>query len=428
MADPQIKVAECNSAMPFDDSDADLFISSGVYNYSGQSIYVRTNGATYTIPPRPNGNDVKRHVLVKAWIRHGQASVPSAYMANKISHRDQGREFRIEIPVEVLVQGPYFEPHARISMAFENDLAILEQTDPHSSAYVGVALHEITQRFFGDDRSGPVPMLVLANCHNTSINTLYVVINNKICQVRVAHDPDRPETLRFALDNVEDAKEGKSRRVTEVKFDWNNSAVDKVMISNFEWIVGTDYVEVNKALAKLVKEDSRKVSPEVLNAQVTIKSSELEKEIERLNEVIATKEVSIKNQNDRIKALQSELDSANDKFETSTKQQAAYEKFQMDHQLNQDKLEQSNVNRVMSQEEHERKMREMETKYQQMLGDNERKRLADLEDRAYKRQEERDNFWDRIWKGLLAAIPAIVALVGVFFQYKTAQLKASTST
>ena len=98
------------------------------------------------------------------------------------------------------IDTPYYVAEFGFVISFNSSLDVLRRAHPglHNSIsnYVASALRRTPE-----GTSGAAPLYVIANSHNTSINQIYLIINDSICTAKVGHDFTANESLDIYVSN-----------------------------------------------------------------------------------------------------------------------------------------------------------------------------------------------------------------------------------
>ena len=192
------------------------------------------------------------------------------------------------------IDTPYYVAEFGFVISFNSSLDVLRRAHPglHNSIsnYVANALRRIPE-----GTSGAAPLYIIANSHNTSINRIYLIINDSICTVKVGHDFAAKESLDIYVSNGSGDILKYSMLTSAGFVDLAEPAENAFCI----WGVNKD--AVYKRLMKNQNDRSKLLTESEVNDRIA-------KALEEANAKITQYEAELKNERTRYSLLQKERD------------------------------------------------------------------------------------------------------------------------
>lgn len=211
--DSSLSCKEYQTSVPLTKSDFHLHTEFGIRNQTGRTLYMMSGSGKVTIIPYVGSYRDESRVDNGIAISYIQRDIglPDKYNAVRDISIDDNLA-RVDLFINnsrlhrlgnggTYIDTPYYVAELGFVISFNSNLDVLKQAHPgfrnSVPTYIASALKRTPQEV-----PGAAPLYIIANSHNTSINKLYVIINDSVCTVNVGHDFSTNELLDIYVANV----------------------------------------------------------------------------------------------------------------------------------------------------------------------------------------------------------------------------------
>lgn len=316
-----VKRTELSTTTPIDQVSSGWYSETCIENHSGESIYVmRPSGEIQEVAPLFRSQNFGRRVIVKHAYRCGLVNPDPGMITGKPTYASpKYPRIDTEINFSRLIAGPLFLMEFGIALATEANLSRLKEENYLDPDFYHRKILDLSHTYF--ECGYPTPLVINANCHDPSIDFLYVEINGTMMSLKVRHDLESPEYLDVSV-NL-----GESHDIVHVDFDWSKSEVKDVQIKNQIWIMGTSRDKVFRRIKEKADKNKTLLTQEEVNRLLEEKTQELQR---KLDEAIREKEQTAR----KLELMKTDLSNANAELaRANDMSKATFEQQQLAYKL-----------------------------------------------------------------------------------------------
>ena len=338
MPEPQpYKRTDFQTHSPLAQTESGWYRETLIENHTGIPVFaMQASGEIQEIAPLYAGASYGQRILVKQISRIGLVTKdPGIFTGRATVNSPKNPRVDFEVSAITLAHGPVYIREAGLVLAFEQDLPRLREENYLDPEFCNNKVTDFAIDFL--NRGCAAPMLVVGNCHDETIQFLHVEINGMIASIKLMHNRDSKEELRFLV-NRNDSHT--PYRLTDL--DWSKMAVHEVIVGNRKWIVGTDIEKVHLKIQEKVAEQQTRLTRAEVESQVSEKTIALQQQLSDSKIQLENVGKELKFARDELATTRAELNRANDQARGTFEQQQLALKMNMqvsDHALAMHKME-----------------------------------------------------------------------------------------
>lgn len=295
--------------LPMDTNLMGLHIELGIKNFTGEELTVMVpNGRTYTVDPIAQVRDpnprVQAEMIVRDHYNHAYAITngKNDLLVSTINFQE-------------LNNGPVVLTEFNLIISLSRHAPLLMNYNVFNEEYYNrKLLEEIHKYWYQPGYNSPI--CIVANCHNTSIEYLYMVVNDTILKYRLIHDCTQAENLHFNVN----AYNG-WRKLEFQNLDWEKLNFSTVEVGNSTWVISTNFDLISKYLDDKRTKDNSKLLKSDVDAFVNTATQTYQQEIAVLKDQLANASKEIEILKKALGNTKTELDGVNEGYKRSFEQQ-----------------------------------------------------------------------------------------------------------
>ena len=318
------KRSEMQTCSPLVQSESGWYRETLIENHTGVPIFaMQADGDIQEIPPLYSGAAYGQRVLVKQIRRVGLVTRdPGIFSGRATVNSPKYPRVDVEVAATKLAIGPIFIKEAGLALAFEKDVPRLREENYLDPDFCNNKITDFAVDFL--NRGYPAPMLVIGNCHDTTIDFLHIEINGMVVSIKLNHDLNTKEELRFLLNRNDSHTPHRL-----IDLDWSKMAVHEVIIGQRKWIVGTDIEKVHLKVQEKVAEQQTRLTRAEVESQVSEKTAVLQQQLSDSKIQLDNVGKELRFTKDELINAKAELNKANDLSKGTFEQQQLAMKMNM---------------------------------------------------------------------------------------------------
>lgn len=301
------------TSVPLQQQISSFYSEICVCNYFGEEVYaMRPDGTVMEILPIVVGQSnglLEISVLSKTT---GHVGLP--FYNDRVPNNTKYPKVDIRITKERLNAGPYYCRDTGHTFCFAKHLGAMKSQCLNDPEVVSRKIEERCEEIFAANAS--MPLMVYANCHDSSIEYLYFELNEKLCSVRVFHNLDQEECIFVSITRQENI-----RKYEFTDLDWSKMNYVEKTIFDRVWRFGTNLEKVENSIRNELVRKRTLLTQEEFDTELQIKVAEYEKRVKEKDDEISVLKKDIERVKKELQDTTYELTSANDKAKASYEQE-----------------------------------------------------------------------------------------------------------